>query len=69
MPRVFLLTNCDDADVESVANNDDEEVGVSNDDDTNSSEDGDNLLNFFFVLASKKFSDVQTKFKTLPPVE
>ena len=55
MSRVFLLTNCDDVDVESAANNVDEEDGFSNGDDTNSSDDSsDNLLNFFFVPASKK---------------
>ena len=54
MPRVFLLTNCDDVDVESAANNVDEEDGFSNGDDTNSGDDCDILLNFFFVSASKK---------------
>ena len=54
MPRVFLLTNCDDVDVESAANNVDEEDGFSNGDDTNFGEDCDNLLNFSFVPTSKK---------------
>ena len=52
MPRVFLLTNCDEVDVKSVANNDEEEDTFKDDDDTNSDEDV-GLLNFSFVPGSK----------------
>ena len=57
MPRVFLLTNCDDTDVKSVANNDDDEDTFRNDDGTNSDED-DGLLNFSFVPYSKTVIDL-----------
>lgn len=51
MPRVFLLTNCDDIDVVSVANNDEEETCCRNDDDTNSGGKDDKLCNFCLFLS------------------
>lgn len=51
MPRVFLLKNCDDVDVESGANNDEEETNCRNDDDTNSGGVSDNLFSFWLFLS------------------
>ena len=51
MPRVLLLTNCDDVDLESGANNDEEETSCRNDDDTNSGGVGDNLFSFWLFLS------------------
>ena len=39
MPRVFLLTNGDEADVKSVTNNDDDTLDNDDDDGNNSDED------------------------------
>ena len=58
MPRVFLLTNCDDIDVESGVNSDDEETSGRNDDDTNSGGVRDNLFRLFLSLKIMLFSIV-----------
>ena len=56
MARVFLLTNCDEADVKSVAN--DDENSFRNDDDTNSNENNDPLKSSSVLTSTNVLDDI-----------